>query len=100
MKSFIIIFLFLLYLTNFSTLNFYSTKKNILIEVDILGSIGRNRGPSIFNRGLYEILPYNSGKCNFISSNISTPIFAKNKTDYFFSQIRVSMNPFLINGSK
>lgn len=38
----------------------------------------------MFNRGIYEILPYSTNKCFFIASNYIYPINSKNKTDYFF----------------
>lgn len=57
--------------------------KEILIEVDISGITGL-RGPSIFNKGIYEILPYNISSCNFISSNSIYPINSKNRTNYFY----------------
>ena len=38
----------------------------------------------MFNKGIYEILPYNVSKCIFIGSNDIYPINSKNKTDYFY----------------
>ena len=55
----------------------------ILIEVDISGR-KYSRGPSMFNKGIYEVLPYKTNECFFIPSNNIYPINSKNKTDYFY----------------
>ena len=56
---------------------------NILIEVDISGSKGI-LGPAILTKGIEEVLPYKTSNCCFIPSNDISPIFSKNKTNYFY----------------
>ena len=56
---------------------------NILIEVDISGSKGI-LGPVILTKGIEEVLPYKTSNCCFIPSNDISPIFSKNKTNYFY----------------
>ena len=63
--------------------NVVNIEKNITIEVDVSGSKD-NLGPSVLTRGIKEVLPYQTGKCTFIPSNTIYPIYAKNKTDYFY----------------
>jgi hypothetical protein len=64
---------------------FYNNKKdNFLIEVDISEGLIGKEGPAKFVQGLSEILPYNTGRCRFISSKNIYPINGKNKTDFFF----------------
>jgi len=55
----------------------------VTIEVDITG-ISNKRGPGIFLKGLYDILPYNAGNCNFIDSKEIYPIREKIKSDYYY----------------
>ena len=57
-------------------------KKSYLIEIEIVKIKGR--GPVIFNKGLSEILPYNTKDCSFIASQGIYPNNAKNKVDYFY----------------
>ena len=38
----------------------------------------------MFNKGIYEVLPYKTNECFFIPSNNIYPINSKNKTDYFY----------------
>ena len=81
--------LFLIFLIILMKLKIFNINKNviinkkILIEVDISGSKG-SRGPSMFNKGIYEILPYNISRCNFIASNSIYPNNSRNRTDYFY----------------
>ena len=56
---------------------------NILIEVDISGSKGI-LGPAILTKGIEEVLPYKTSNCSFIPSNDISPIYSKNKTNYFY----------------
>ena len=58
-------------------------KKKLLILVDISGCKS-SRGPSIFNKGIKDILPYNANKCSFISSKGIYPSISNNKVDYFY----------------
>ena len=58
-------------------------KKKLLILVDISGC-KNSRGPSIFNKGIKDILPYHASKCSFISSKGIYPTNSNNKADYFY----------------
>ena len=53
------------------------------IEVDISG-IQNHRGPGIFLKGIYDILPYNTGNCNFISSKAIYPSRGKKHSNYYY----------------
>lgn len=79
LKLFLII-IFFLYLFIFKRKK--KLKKNILIEIEIVNIKGR--GPVSFNKGLGEILPYNTSYCSFIASQDIYPFNAKNKVDYFY----------------
>ena len=57
--------------------------KNLTIEIDVNG-ISNRRGPGIFLKGLYDILPYNTGYCNFISSKKIYPFRRMIKSDYYY----------------
>ena len=54
-----------------------------MIEVDVSGVLN-NRGPGIFLKGIYDILPYNTGNCNYISSKTVYPSRVKQKSDFFY----------------
>jgi hypothetical protein len=41
-------------------------------------------GPLNFIKGIYDILPYNTSKCNFISSENINPSKEKNNSNYYF----------------
>lgn len=57
-------------------------KKKYIIEIEIVKIKGR--GPVIFNKGLCEILPYNTRNCSFFGSQDIYPNNTKNKVDYFY----------------
>ena len=56
-------------------------KKNKFIILVVPGCIG-SRGPFIFNKGLTNILPYNTNSCRFISSNGN--FYINSMIDYFY----------------
>jgi len=56
---------------------------NILIEIDT-SKLKRSRGPGAFLKGIYEVLPFYSNNCLFISSSIINFIF---KPDYYYFPI-------------
>lgn len=58
-------------------------KKNIIIEVDVSATLNRG-GPGIFIKGLHDILPYKTKKCNFIPSRNIYPIKSKKKTNFYY----------------
>lgn len=62
-------------------------RKSFLIEVDVSGSKGI-RGPSIFIKGLKELLPYNTSNCIFVAFNNKYSINRNNKSNYFFFPTR------------
>ena len=66
-------------------LEIYTTRKKnkITIEVDISGIIIK-RGPGIFIKGIYDILPYNTCNCNFIASKTIYQLNEKRKSNYYF----------------
>ena len=58
-------------------------KNRITIEVDV--SITSHRGgPSNFIKGIQDILPYNTSKCYFISSENIYPSKGKENSNYYF----------------
>ena len=104
-KSYYLILIFIIILINeyvnyksFIYILFNKIKKGkLLIEVDVSGSKGK-RGPSIFIKGLKDILPYNTSNCFFIASNNNYPISRENKTNFFFFQLDGLAKKFIING--
>ena len=93
--AFLFIFLFILTVLIIFKIIFglhLLSKKNklIIIEVDIYGSKQGTTGPSTFNKGMREVLPYSNKNCSFISSKKITLNNLNHKSDYYYISL-----PFL-----
>ena len=75
---FLLFFIFIIKIYKFII---YLIKKNKLFILVIPGCKG-TRGPSKFNKGLIEVLPYNTNSCKFINSNGS--FYFNSIIDYFY----------------
>ena len=75
---FLILLVFIIIILKFTI---YLIKKNKLVIAIIPGCKG-TRGPTNFNKGLIDVLPYNTNSCKFINSN--TSFYFNSIIDYFY----------------
>lgn len=78
------VIIIILFLENIFLFKFKQKNKLIIIEVDINGSKQGDTGPSMFNKGMREVLPYSNGNCSFISSKKITLKKVNHKSDYYY----------------
>ena len=78
MYLFLLLIIFIIIIFKFTI---YLIKKNKLVIAVIPGCKG-SRGPYNFNKGLIDVLPYNTNSCKFINSNSS--FYFNSIIDYFY----------------